>query len=186
MLRWIAASTIGFAIAGVVFHFPGSFPVGSGGTELQPSAALVGGIQGAISGAIAGALMWWAVRPLASPMLIAATSLGFAVMHALGDGLPASVDYALIGLAGGATLGIAQERTFAQRPGAVRFVIGSALGVAAGIVIGLALIEALGLTRQTWTPAIGATQHGIVAALTGVLWSWSTGRRLFARVIEAR
>lgn len=181
MTRWIAAGTAGFTIAGVVFHFPGSFPAGSGAAELQAGAALVGAIQGAISGAIAGALLWWSARPIASRMLIAATALGFAVTHGLGDGLPSGTEYAVIGLVGGAVLGLTQQRTFAAPPGALTFVIGSALGLAAGIVLGMTLIDVIGLTRQEWTPAVGALQHGIASAITGVLWSWSTGRRLFPR-----
>lgn len=180
MLRWIAAGIAGFTIAGAVFHFPGSFPAGSGGSEFQPGAALFGAIQGTISGAIAGALLWWSARPVASRMLIAATALGFALTHALGDGLPAGTEYAVIGLAGGAVLGLSQQRTFAAPPGALAFVIGSALGLAAGIVLGMALIDVIGLTQQSWTPALGALQHGIASAITGLLWSWATGRRLFA------
>lgn len=180
MLRWIAAATLGFTIAGVAFHFPGSFPAG-GGTEVQLSPAAFGAVMGAVSGAIAGGLLWWAARPRASLWLITATALGFGFTHALGDGLPAATEYALIGAAGGAVLGLAQERTFRPRPGALSFVIGSALAMAAGIVLGLALIDLLGLRSQPWTPSLGAMQHGIVSALTGVLWGWSTGRRLLAR-----
>ena len=176
------AATIGFAIAGALFHFPGSFPVGTGGRQLQPEAALTGLVFGALSGAVAGALMWWAVRPRASWLLIPATALGFGLTHAMGDGSPTDVPYALIGIVGGAVLGLAQTRAFTPAPEPLSYTIGSALGIAAGIVLGIAAVEALGLMAQAWTPALGAQQHGIASAITGLLWSFSTGRRLFALV----
>jgi hypothetical protein len=181
-LAWMAAAAIGFAAAGALFHFPGSYPVGSGGLGIQPSAAAFGGIMGAVSGAVAGALLWAVARGRASLLLIPATALGFGVTHALGDGLPATVPYALIGLAGGAAIGIAQSRAFRPQVEPVSYTVGSALGLAAGIVVGIAAVEGLGLMAQPWTPALGAQQHAISSALAGLLWSFSTGRRLAARM----
>jgi hypothetical protein len=179
VLRWIGASVAGFALAGAVLHFPGSFPVGSGGTAFQPQAAVVGLVMGAVSGAVAGVLLWWAIRPRASLMLIPATALGFAVSHALGDGLPATFDYLVIGLAAGVVMGIAQLRAFRGPPDSLLYITGSALGLAAGLILGLAIAQALGLMGQAWTPALGALQHVLVCTIAGGVWGWSTGRRLF-------
>lgn len=179
MRGWLAASVAGFALVGFAFHFPGSFPAGSGGSTLQLDALAFGALMGAVSGAVAGALLWWSVRRLASPALIAATAAGFGVTHALGDGLPQDVPYAVIGVVGGAVLGLAQALTLRPRPDVVAFAVSSALGIGAGVVVGLALIEILGLTRQPWTPEAGALQHAVASAAIGLLWAWSTGRRLF-------
>lgn len=181
MLRWILAATAGFTIAGAVFHFPGSFPVGSGNFGVSVAAGGFGGLQGAISGAVAGAILWWAIRPLASRWLILATAVGFAVTHAFGDGLPTGVDYVPIGLVGGAALGIAQLRAFRDPPAPFPYVATSSLGLAAGLVVGIALIESMGLTRLEWTPAVGIQQHAIASAVTALLWSWGTGRRILSR-----
>jgi hypothetical protein len=180
-IAWMTAATIGFAVAGAAFHFPGSYPVGSGGLGLQPSAAAVGGIMGAVSGAIAGALLWAVARRRATWWLIPATAAGFGVTHALGDGLPWTIPYALIGLVGGAAIGAAQSRALTPPPEPVSYTIGSALGLAAGVVVGIAAVEGLGLMAQPWTPALGAQQHAISSAVAGLLWSFSTGRRLVAR-----
>lgn len=181
VFRWVLGAAVGFAIAGALFHFPGSFPVGSGNLGVSPAVGALGALQGAISGAIAGALLWWAIRPLATRWLILATAVGFAVTHALGDGLSTGVDYLPIGLVGGAALGIAQLRQFRDPPAPFPYVATSSLGLAAGLVVGIALIESLGLTRLEWTPAVGMQQHGIASAVTGLLWSWGTGRRILRR-----
>ena len=183
MLRWVTASTIGFAIAGAALHFPGSFPVGSGGTSFQPQAAVVGAVMGAVSGAVAGALLWLSIRPRASWLIVPATAVGFAVSHALGDGLPASVDYLVIGLVAGAVMGVAQLRAFDDRPEPFGYIAGSALGLAAGLVLGLAVADAVGLMRQSWTPTVGALQHVLVCAIAGAAWGWSTGRRIHRRML---
>ncbi len=183
MLRWIAASTIGFTIAGAALHFPGSFPPGSGGTSFQAQAAVVGVVMGAVSGAVAGALLWLSIRPLASWIMVPATALGFSVSHALGDGLPANVDYLVIGLVAGAAMGIAQLRAFRERPEPLGYIAGSALGLAAGLILGLAIADATGLLRQPWTPGVGALQHVLVSAIAGALWGWATGRRVFRRTL---
>lgn len=181
MRGWLAASVLGFALAGLVFHFPGSFPVGSGGSTLQIGAAVFGALMGAVSGAISGVALWWSVRRLASPWLIAATAAGFGLIHALGDGLPTDVPYAIIGVAGGAVLGLAQAPALRPRVDTIAFAISSALGIGAGSVVGLAAIDVVGLSRQTWTPQVGALQHALASAAIGLLWGWSTGRRLFGR-----
>jgi len=182
VLRWIGASTVGFTVAGAVLHFPGSFPAGTGGTTLQPEAGLVGAVMGAITGALAGALLWWSIRPRALWTIVPATALGFAVTHALGDGLPTTVDYLPIGLAAGVVMGIAQLRAFGDPPEAVGYVAGSALGLGAGLALGLGIAGATGLLQQPWTPGVGAAQHAVVTVIAGAIWGWATGRRLFGGI----
>lgn len=178
VLRWVAASTVGFAIAGAILHFPGSFPPGSGELTFQPGAAVGGAVMGFVSGLVPGALLWWAARPRASWMLIPATALGVGLCHALGDGLPANVDYLFIGLAAGAVLGFAQLRSFRDPPDTIVYVAGSALGLAAGLTVGLAAAGATGLMAQAWTPSVGAQQHTLVSAIAGAFWAFATGRAL--------
>lgn len=93
-LMWVAASVAGFALIGVIAHFPGSFPVGSGvnttfaagsafGLAVADASgllrlpwtpavgaqqhALVSGIAGLVWGALTGGLLVRSLRSEPSP-----------------------------------------------------------------------------------------------------------------------
>lgn len=179
---WIVLGTLGCAVAGLMFHFPGSFPAGSGRSSgFAIDEAVFGAALGAVSGAVAGVLLWLGARDRASPWLIGAVALGFATTHALGDGLSASFDYLPIGIAGGTVLGIAVHRSLRQPPSRYAFLVSSALGFTAGLLAGIALADALGLMRQPWTPSLGMQQKTIASGLAGLFWTVGTGRHVFGR-----
>lgn len=182
-VAWVVASAVGFALAGAGLHFPGSFPVGSGvNATFDGGAAVVGAVLGAVSGLAVGALQWLVLRGRVAraALWIPATALGVAFTHALGDGLPAVVDYGPIGVVGGAVMGAAQFAVLGSRSrrAATRWVLASAVGLAAGIAFGLVAAEATGVMRQTWTPAVGAQQHALVSGITGLVWGAVTGAAL--------
>lgn len=183
MLRWVAAAAVGYAVIGYALHFPGSFPVGSGAITIQMAAGLYGAAIGTVSGLIVGALLWWSVRPKASWRLVPATAAGIGLCHALGDGLPYTIDYLPIGLLAGAVMGLLQLGTFRDRPDPLMYVVGSALGLGAGLSVGLPAANALlGLAP---TPAGYAVQHALVSALAGATWALATGRALFSMRVRA-
>lgn len=183
MLRWVAASAVGYAVIGYAFHFPGSFPVGGGAITIQTAAGLYGAFIGTVSSLIVGALLWWSVRPNASWRLIPATALGLGLCHALGDGLPYTIDYLPIGLFAGAVMGVLQVGTFRQRPDPLMYVVGSALGLGAGLSLGLPGASALlGLAP---TPAGYEVLHALVSAIAGAAWALATSRALFGPRIRA-
>lgn len=84
-IRWIAATTLGLALAGFGLHFPGD-----GGSDWSLSAAAVGAVFGAVSGVSAGLIQWLMLRSvlrgLWRPVLSMAAAVGFS--HSLGDGAP--------------------------------------------------------------------------------------------------
>lgn len=183
-MYWVAATVAGCAVAGAIGHFPGSFPVGSGTqSEFSPSAGAFGLLMGTIFALPLGVAQWLVLRRSIGigRRWIVATALGIGVMHALGDGLPASDGWGparfaggwlAVGAIGGAAVGLLQVLAANGRLVAWTWMVGSAIGWSCGITAGLLLAAMVGLMTQSG-PAAWAQQHlfvGVVAALVaGIL-----------------
>lgn len=186
---WVAATVGGCAIAGAVAHFPGSFPVGSGTqTEVSPSAATFGLVMGTIFALPLGVAQWLVLRRSlgVGKRWIVATALGIGLMHALGDGLPASDNWGparfvggwlAVGAVGGATVGTLQAFAAAGRVVAWTWIVGSAIAWSCGITAGLLLAAMIGLMAQSG-PAAWAQQHLLVGVVAGVVAGILTGTLL--------
>ncbi len=177
LVRWVAATVAGCAIAGAVGHFPGSFPVGSGQTEFSSSAATFGLVMGTMFGLPLGVAQWLVLRrPVGVGKLwIVATALGVGLMHALGDGLPAFNSnparfvggWAAVGAIGGLGVGVLQALAARGRIIAWTWIAGAVLAWPIGIAAGLLLAAASGLMTQSG-PAAWAQQHALVAVVAGL------------------
>jgi len=186
LLRWVAATVAGCLVAGVVAHFPGSFPVGSGTqTELSVPAAAFGLAMGTLFGLPLGLLQWLVVRrsPGIGRPWILATALGVGVMHALGDGAPAPAGggglaaadgWLAIGAVGGLAVGALQALAGARVLVVWTWVVGSTIAWPLGIAAGLAAAHSSGLMAATG-PAAWAQQHALVGAIAGLIAGILTG-----------
>lgn len=156
-IRWIAATTLGLALAGFGLHFPGD-----GGSDWSPVAAVAGGVFGAVSGVIAGLIQWLMLRSvlrgLWRPVLSMAAAVGFS--HALGDGAPSSIGYAPVAIVAAVVATSALALVYGERrPVALA---ASVVGWAVGLLIWYPVADALGLP--------GRTRLGGVGAVTGLVW----------------
>ena len=170
LILWALVSTAGFTLVGAALHFP---PFG--GETFDGGAAAFGALLGAISGVLVGALQ----RPLLRRLVpgargwVLATTIGFAAMHAIGDGVPSSV--ATVTLTGGAVLGAMQWailRRFFSR--AAWWIPATLSSLFIGSTLGLGAAWSLGL--MAWTgPAGWGAQHAFVSAVGGLLVGLTTG-----------
>lgn len=186
---WLIASILGYGLVGVMFHFPSGFPPN---TDVFNSGAFFGGaMQGFLSGLAVGFLQWLVLRrhiAHASRWMLW-TAVGLGAVHAFGDALPDRVAIPIIGLAGGLVLGAAQW--FVLRyvfDKAWNWIVATGVSWTVGINLGLALIEVMGLRDRAWTPGVGATEHGVVGLVAGIVVGLATGvllSRMQKRLREA-
>lgn len=117
---------------------------------------------------------------------IVATALGIGLMHALGDGLPASDSWGparfvggwlAVGAIGGAGVGVLQALAATGRLVAWTWIVGAAIAWSCGISAGLLLAAMMGLMAQSG-PAAWAQQHALVAVITGLVVGVLTGTLL--------
>lgn len=167
---WIASTTIGLAVAGFIFHFPGSF----GEPVWQPFGMVFGGLIGAISGAGVGLAQWVGLGFPGGRLgrLVGAMALGVGVSHGLADGAPTSLGLPVVALVGAVavTAGYAIRTSVAREP----IVLGaSVLGWAGGWLVGQALASTLGMP-WTETPVGWAQEHALVGLAVGLVWAGST------------
>ena len=156
-IRWIAATTLGLALAGFGLHFPGD-----GGSDWSPTAAAGGAAFGAVSGIIAGLVQWLMLRRVLGrlwrPVLSMAVAIGFS--HALADGAPISVGQAPVAIAAAVVATGALALAYGERRPAA--LAASAVGWGGGLLIAYAVAGALGLTE--------GVRLGVVSAVTGLVW----------------
>lgn len=184
-IRWVASTTVGLALVGFAFHFPGGSTIGGGIDAWQPEAVVFGAFLGVLSGIVVGLIQWVALRGvLARPwFFVGAMAAGIGVTHALADGAPASLGRAAVALAGGLVLGGALALA-ERRPLALGAVI---VAWAGGIVLAYAVTGALGLPA-TQDPVGWGTEHAVVGAITGLPWGIATawaGLPISARTMRA-
>ncbi len=166
---WVAGTTVGLAVAGFVFHFPGSF----GEPFWSVGAVVFGALLGAISGAAVGLCQWIGLgfprRRLMA--LMAAMAIGIAVSHGLADGAPLSIGLPVVALIGaiGVTAGYAWLLGVRVPP----MLVASILGWTGGWLLADFLTN---LWRMPWTQApVGwAQEHAVVGIVVGLVWGTAT------------
>lgn len=176
-LRWIVATTLGLALTGFAFHFPGSFP-SNFGFDWDVSAAAFGAALGAISGVIVGSVQaLFRVASLRSAVLTMAVGIG--VSHALADGAPFTFGLAPIAIISAIVLTGVLSLTYGDRRPVV--VAASFVGWAGGWIAADAVSGVLGLP---WTddPIGWSTEHTIVGIVHGLVWAGLTAAAGFRGV----
>lgn len=156
-IRWIAATTLGLALAGFGLHFPGN-----GGSDWSPVAAAAGAVFGAVSGVIAGLIQWLMLRSvlrgLWRPVLSMAGAVGFS--HALGDGAPNSIGYAPVAIAAAVVATSALALVYRERrPVALA---ASLVGWSVGLLIWYPVADVFGLP--------GDMRLAVIGPVTGLIW----------------
>lgn len=183
--RWLAATLVGFVIAGPIGHFPGGENYGLGGSgrgswEVGP--ALVGLVIGTISALPTGGLQWLVLRRHAwsARWWALATVLGIGIGHGILDSAPVAIAY-LAPLAAGAAVGASQM--VASRPGPVRatmWIATSAVAWQVGLMVGVAVVQMLAIDEAAWP-----LRRAVVAIVLGAVWASATGMQL-ARARDVR
>lgn len=175
---WLAATLVGFLIAGPVGHFPGGENFGLGGSaseSWQVAAALGGFFIGAIFALPVGGLHWLVLRRYVrnARSWALATVLGIGVAHGILDSAPLAIAY-FAPLAAGAVVGVSQMLAF--RPGlgrALIWVATSAVAWLIGLVLGAAVVAVLGIEEAAWP-----LRRAVVAVVIGAVWASATGIQL--------
>ena len=165
---WVIAIVGGLALAGFVFHFPGSY----GEPRFDVAAAAFGLFFGSTSGVIVGALMGLVAFPRTQARqwaLVMAAAV--AVTHAIFDGSSTAIPFAGYALVSGIAMAVilAIRLDFgSRRPPAI---LGAAwtLGLISANEIG-------GLLGLPWenTPIGWATDHAVDGLIVGLVWATAT------------
>lgn len=162
VVRWVAITGAAFVIVGGALHFPGTLD----NVGLEPGPLIYGGIAGLFIGA---AQVFGLRGVLSRPWLWpAATAIGMAITHGMGDGVSPEAGYLPVAVVGGVATGVLQAAVLG-RPlwavaTAVAFVIGMVGGYALGYQLGFSSIF-----PEDTTP-----RHAIMLALTGALYALFT------------
>ena len=168
--RWIAATSVGFALTGMGLHSPGSSGVGNLFLEWDVSAALFGAILGAIAGALTGLLQLLALRTREVRLLVAIV-ITVSVGHGLADGAPAVWGVPLVASLSGIVAGFAHA--WATRLRDPRLIAAVAVAWTIGWLIAVALAGALSLSGS-YEPAVWMTEHAVIGAVLGLAFGFAT------------
>lgn len=190
VVAWTLVSAVGFAVLGVLFHnFPIAYrmpPVFRYHGHFDLQAAVFGGVAfGALPTLLVGiaqrlvmrrrlAMTWrWILTP----------ALGVGSLHFAFDGFPDARDMTLAVVISGAAMGLYQWRLL-RAPAAVSsaWVLLTVVAWYGGWVVGMELLDAVGLVGGHWTPSLGAKQHGVLGASMGLAYGLLTGTVLAMKV----
>ena len=155
---------LGYLFAGFGTHFPGSFPVGSGVvTAFDTGAALYGAVIGSVGGLVIGTLQWLVLRSWLGIRWswLAATALAVGVTHALGDGLPSSVEWPPLAIAGGVVMSVSQWLALRGRADRTSLALTSGIVFALAVTVGVAVADP---RSPDWRMA-----HIVAAAVSGTV-----------------
>ncbi len=177
VLLWFLATMLGYLFAAVGTHFPGSFPVGSGVlTTFDSGAALYGMIIGTVGGLVIGTLQWLVLRRWLgiSWRWLAATAVAVGVTHALGDGLPTSIEWPPLAVAGGVVMFLAQWVALRGRGDRVSLALASGIVFALAVIVGVTIADPRSADWQTAHIVAGAVSGAVVAVVYGAVLLWTS------------
>jgi MFS family permease len=178
LVAWCLANLFGFVFAGIGSHFPGSFPVGSGVVgAFEPGAASFGLIIGTVGGLVIGTLQWLVLRSwigMRWPWL-AATAVAVGVAHALGDGLPSSLEWPPLALVGGLVMATAQWVALRDRADRAPLALASGVVFALAVIVGVTVADPRSADWQLAHVIAGAVSGGMFGALYGAVVFWNSG-----------
>ncbi len=179
-LFWLGANVFGFGLAGALFHnFPlaGDFPpdlTHLGRFSLQP--ALVGGVLFGFVPALPTGLLQYVILRRHQPISrwwIASVAAGVGLMHFFSDGFENARDLSGVVFVSGLLVGWLQRRLL--RPAPAGWLPATACGWYVGWLMGLRLLQTVGLRYQPWAPGLDAQQHGLLGLMMGISVSLSAG-----------
>jgi hypothetical protein len=166
---WIAVTVVAFMVVGGMLHFPGTLD--GDGPALGPV------ILGGMTGLLIGGAQLVVLRPLLRHPWHwpAASAIGIAVTHAIGDGVSADVGYVPVAIIGGLATGALQAAVLRVPLWAVATTLAFAIGIAGGHALGFAL------GFNSIFPDDAVARGLIILGLTATLYALFTAP-LFARM----
>ena len=181
-LGWLLANTLSFGLAGAMFHnFPLAFifpPSISRMGQFELAPALGGVVFGAVPSILIGLLQWLILRrqfPV-SRWWILTVSAGVGLDHFIADGFPNARDLSLAVLASSAGVGVLQWLLLRQQANSFTgWILATVFGWCIGWVIGISLLNSLGLLNIPWRPGLDFQQHGLLGIVLGAIYSLPTG-----------
>lgn len=169
-LLWSLATMVGYLFAGVGTHFPGSFPVGSGVvTAFDTNAALFGLFIGSVGGLVIGTFQWLVLRSWLGITWrwLAATAVALGVTHALGDGLPSSLEWPPLAVVGGVVMAGAQWVALRGRADRTLLAPTSGIVFALAVIVGVLVADPRSVDWSTAHIVAGAVAGAVVAVALG-------------------
>ncbi len=177
VVLWFLATMFGYVFTGVGTHFPGSFPVGSGVvTAFDTNAALFGLFIGSVGGLVIGTFQWLVLRSwlgITWPWL-AATAVAVGVTHALGDGLPSSLEWPPLAVAGGLLMAGAQWVALRGRADRTLLAPTSGIVFALAVIVGVAVADPRSADWRTAHLVAAAVAGGVIGIALGVVLLWTS------------
>ena len=167
---WILATTLGLAVGGFIFHFPGSF---GGLTGWDVSATIFGFLIGFVSGVVVGLVQWAGLllHRREGRRLVLWMGVGIGLTHALHDGGPNALTNVGVASLSGLVMAAAYVWAIRDRRPVPAIVVGAAWAVA--------LFAANEATNRMGLPfqddGLGwATDHAVNGLIVGIIWGVAT------------
>ncbi len=163
---WVLTTTLGLAVGGFIFHFPGSF---GGLSEWDVSATIFGGLIGFVSGAVVGLAQsaGLGLQGREGARLVLWMGVGIGLTHALHDGGPDAITSVGVSALSGLAMAAAYVWAIRDRRPVPAIVIGVAWAVA--LYVANEATNRMGLPWEE-TPIGWSTDHLFSGLIVGLIW----------------
>jgi hypothetical protein len=167
---WVLTTTLGLAVGGFIFHFPGSF---GGLPGWDVTATVFGLLIGFVSGVVVGLVQWAGLLlPRREGMrLLLWMGVGIGITHALHDGGPDALTRVGVSAASGVVMAAAYVWAIRDRRPMPAIVVGVAW--AAALFVANEATNRMGLPWED-TPVGWSTDHMFNGLIAGVIWGAAT------------